>query len=143
MNELIVKAVSIFRVSTDLDDDALLKRLVSDGVEHRLAARLVEFLPMAYARLMLEKSVARLPDSYLRMSTTGDLRTHPLDSEPVWNASIEYARAEVAKGISPQDLLAVAGRSAEIDAANKMLNAGFALKDCDISPSRLLWPEDA
>jgi hypothetical protein len=144
MNESIAKAVSILRMSTDFDDDAVLNRIVSSGMERRLAARLVDFLPMAYARLLLERSGAVLPDFYFRLSPTGNLVQHSLDSEPVWKASIEFAKAEIAMGtISSQDLLAIAARSAEFDAANNALNAGHALKDGVFSPCTLNWPEDS
>ena len=65
-----------------------------------------------------------------------------LSSDPVWNASMAFARAEISSGITAQDLLNVAGRSAEMDGANQALNAGNKLDDLEFGACRLLlWPE--
>lgn len=124
----------------NLDDDALIDRVASSGVEPGLAAKLVVFLPMAYGRLILEKSGAHFPDFYLQESSRGDLIQHSLSSEPAWNASIEFANAEIAKGISLDEFWQIAARSAEVDAANQALNAGYALKDSVFSPCTLPLP---
>ena len=51
--EVISRAVNIFRESPDSSDYEIYLRVVAAGVEPRHAARLVEFLPMAYCRLIL------------------------------------------------------------------------------------------
>jgi hypothetical protein len=141
MNVCIAQAVSIFRFSPDLDEFAVFERLVSGGVERRLAARLVEFLPMAYVRVLLAKSGVRFPDCFERKLPSGALEKRLLVSEPVWNASLEFALDEASRGIPKADLMALAGRSAEFQAANELLNGGSKLDDVRFTPSLMLWPE--
>jgi hypothetical protein len=50
--EAISKAVNILRESPTCSDHEIYIRVVAAGIEPRHAARLVEFLPMAYCRLI-------------------------------------------------------------------------------------------
>jgi hypothetical protein len=43
-----------------------------------------------------------------------------LSSEPLWEAAVAFARTEVEHGVPGKDLLALAARSAEFDAANQL-----------------------
>ena len=52
MREDIVKALKVLREYPQLDDVELFTRLIEAGIEHRMAARLVEFLPIAYGRIL-------------------------------------------------------------------------------------------
>jgi hypothetical protein len=56
MTDSIAKAVTVIRESTGSDDVALHRRLIAEGLTVPFAARLVQFLPMVYCRLMLEPS---------------------------------------------------------------------------------------
>jgi hypothetical protein len=76
MNEQISEAVSIFRASPNLDDKEIYEILVVKGFKRQLAARLVEFLPMAYGRFLLAKAGVRFSDAYQRM-LPGCLRSVP------------------------------------------------------------------
>lgn len=142
MNEQIARAVSLFRTSRTLGDEGIYRKLVAEGVEPHLAARLVEFLPIAYGRFLLEKSGPRFSEYFQRMLSSGPSEELLLSSEPVWNAAVAFARTEAIQGISVQDFLAVAGRSAEFQAANKLLNQGSKLQDLVFTPYLLLWPEN-
>lgn len=53
-----------------------------------------------------------------------------------------FGHAEIEHGISAQDLLSVAARSAEFDAANQLLNKGSKLQNIAFTPLVLNWPED-
>jgi hypothetical protein len=142
MNDLIAKTVELLRRSASSTDDEVRGILVTDGVETTTAARLIEFLPMAYCRLLLEPSGVRLSSNFRRRLEDGQLsEERPLTSQPVWNAVLEYARNDVVRGVSPEDLLAVAGRSAEFDAANQLLKNGSQLKNIVLTPVVLLWAE--
>ena len=69
--------------------------------------RLQAFVPMAYTRLMLEKSGARFSDYFEQEMQGGDVEKRMLSSDPVWNASMAFARAEIGSGITAQDLLSL------------------------------------
>ncbi len=48
--ETIAKAVKIYRTAR-MDDLEVYERLVADDVDRNIAARLIEFLPLAYGRV--------------------------------------------------------------------------------------------
>jgi len=141
LTEAISKAVAILRSSPSLNDEGTFRALISRGISRNIAARVVEFLPMAYCRLVLEASGARFTDSFVRRSEDGSLKEYPLSSEPVWRASTEFARAEVRQGVSAQDLLSIATRSAEFQAANQLLRKGSKLENIAFTVPLLNWPE--
>jgi hypothetical protein len=76
------------------------------------------------------------------MLPAGKSIEQPLSSEPVWDAAVAFAHAEVERGVSGQDLLAVAARSAEFDAANQLLNKGSKLENIKFTVPVLGWPEN-
>lgn len=55
---------------------------------------------------------------------------------------MQFANEEVARGVSAEDLLAIASRSAEFDAANQLLNKGSKLQNLVFTPVVLQWGED-
>jgi len=65
--------------------------LVHAGIESLVAERLIEFLPMAYCRLMLAASGARFANVYRRELEDGTFEERLLSSEPVWNAVVSFA----------------------------------------------------
>jgi len=143
MNEHISNAVAIFREWPASSDDEIYRRAVAAGIEPKQAARLVEFLPMAYCRLILARTVARFSDKFRRRQHNGSLsHEERLASNPLWAEIMSYARAEQAAGAAGKDLLVIASHSAEFDAVNKLLNRGSKLQDIALSTAVLLWPEE-
>jgi len=117
--------------------------LVTHGLARAVAARLVEFLPEAYCRIILEASGTRFSNSYRRQRTDGALSPEiELDSEPIWNAAVDYARREIQSGLGRDDKLRVAGRSANFQAANRLLHQGSKLENIAFTPAVLAWDED-
>lgn len=141
MNEDISKAMAMFRTSPNLEDYGIYQTLVADGVERQLAARLVEFLPVIYSRLILRNSGARFSSTFRRTVAGGMSQEQPFSSDPVWNAAAAFASDELERGVSSQDLLVVAARSAEFDAANQLLNRGAKLENIVFTPPVFIWPE--
>jgi hypothetical protein len=107
---------------SQLTDDEVYWALVSKGIERQFAARLVEFLPAAYCRIMLEPTGVRFPDTYQRPTSA----PVPLASEPVWLAALDQVRREIANGLPGHEWLRLAARSAEFQATNDLLNKGYA-----------------
>jgi hypothetical protein len=141
MIEDIIKAVAIFRISADRTEEDIYQELVNEGVEAQRAARLVEFLPLVYCRLVLRNSGARFSNTFQRKQASGTFKELPLSSDPVWSEAMAFAHAEAQNGISARDLLAVAARSAEFDAANQLLNKGSKLENITFAAPILSWPE--
>jgi len=143
MNEHISNAVAILRESPASSDHEIYRRAVAAGIEPKQAARLVEFLPMAYCRLILAITGARLSDKFQRRQHNGSLsHEERLASNPLWAEIMSYARAEQAAGAAGKDLLVIASHSAEFDAVNKLLNRGSKLQDIALSTAVPLWPEE-
>jgi hypothetical protein len=125
------------------DDLEIHATLVDMGIDPRTAARLVEFLPSAYCRAMLANRGVQFSEMFQRRLSNGSFsRKRRLSSEPAWRKVLEYARQEIARGLSRMDLLAVAGRSAEFDATNQLLNKGVQMKDVRLTAMLFPWPEE-
>jgi len=143
MNPAIAKAVVILRELPNASDEEILRKLLAAGVERIVASRLVEFLPLAYSRLILSESGVRFCDRFQRKLADGSLSSErPLDSEPLWAEIVSFARSEKQSGITGDALLALAGRSSEFDAVNQLANRGSKLKDIALTPAVLQWPEE-
>jgi hypothetical protein len=136
------KAVALIRSSPGSDDKEIYRNLVADGIGRERAARLVEFIPTAYARLVLEKAGARLSPMFQRRLADGSMSPErPLSGEAVWNEVAAFALAEVATGLSREHLFLVAGRSAEFGAANQLLQQGSKLENMAFTALGFPWPE--
>jgi hypothetical protein len=139
----ISRAIDIVRESFSAEDYEIFQNLVNSGIERRRAARLVEFLPMVYCRILLSDSGARFAKSFRRPLPDGGLSAEtPFSAEPIWEAALAFAKAEVEHGLLKKDLLFLAGRSAEFDAANQLLQKGSELRNVVFSVPVLNWPEN-
>ncbi|HEV3040934.1 MAG TPA: hypothetical protein VHA33_24415 [Candidatus Angelobacter sp.] len=139
----ISRAVQLFRSTPALKDEEMFRVLVQEDMEPRVAAHCVEFLPLAYSRMLLmEAGSTRFPQSFLRVLPNGKFKTHRFDSEPIWNAIVSFAKTERKSITAAKDLLAIAGRCAIFNAVNDALHAGSKLQDLLLSEPALLWPED-
>jgi hypothetical protein len=143
MNSIISKTVAIFRELPDASDDEIYHKTIAAGIEPKHAARLVEFLPMAYCRLLLAGTGPRFSDMLQRRRHDGGLsHEQTLAAEPLWTEIMSFARAEQGRGVPGKDLLALAARSAEFDAVNQLLNRGAKPEDITLSTVVLAWPDN-
>jgi hypothetical protein len=141
ITEAIRLALKFIRQSTADSDESIYEKLTAERLNPELAARLVEFLPIAYTRILLTSSGARFSNTFRRNLPDGTSRESEFSANPVWNAVESFAQAEIARGISQKELLGVAARSAEFDAANKLLKQGSKLSNLVFTPPAFLWPE--
>jgi len=143
MKSVISRGVDIFRKSPDASDDDIYRKTIAAGIESKHAARLVEFLPMAYCRLILSGRGTRFSVMFRRRQHDGSLsHEQALSSEPLWAEIMSFASAEQAAGAAGRDLLAIASHSAEFDAVNQLLNRGSKPEDIALSTAVLVWPEE-
>jgi hypothetical protein len=139
----ISEAVAILREFPNASDEEILRKLLAAGVERVVASRLVEFLPLAYLRLILSDSGIRFCDRFQRKLADGSLSAEcPLDSEPLWAEIVSFARSEKHSGITGDALLVIAGRSSEFDAVNQLANRGSKLNEIVLTPTVFNWPEE-
>ncbi|MCC6538969.1 MAG: hypothetical protein IT162_15550 [Bryobacterales bacterium] len=134
-------AVSILRrAPADADDLALLREIAATGIDRRTAARMVEFIPMAFCRVFLEHTGAEFAGTFRRGSPQAPSRD--LLTEPVWRAALAYAREEVRRGVTEEDVLALAGRSAEFNVASQLMTGDTKLSEIRFTEPLLMWPEE-
>jgi hypothetical protein len=139
----IEKAAALFRCSRCLRDDEIFEMFLLSGMERRLAARLVELLPMAYCRIVLGCRGVRFADTYRRILPSGGIsEERELSSEPVWGAVVAHAEKEVQAGIAESEILVIAVHSAEYKAATELLQKGSNLEDIVFTPAIFKWQED-
>jgi len=124
----------------DADDLTPLREFAATGIARRTAACMVEFIPMAFCRVFLEHTGAGFADTFRRGSPHAPSRD--LLTEPVWRAALEYAREEVRRGVTEEDVLALAGRSAEFNAASQLMTEGNQLSSIRFTEPLLVWPEE-
>jgi hypothetical protein len=138
--ELIAHAVSLFR-NPDLGHQEIFQKLVGAGVPRRNAARLVEFLPSAYCRVIFPEM--HYSESFQRRLPDGSMSPERLlSTEPMWNLALAFARDEMARGTPAQELLTVASQSAEFATMTHLCKGGSQPRHIHLTPTALLWPED-
>jgi len=98
---------------------------------------------MAYCRVVLADSGVKFCERFQRKLADGQLSAErPLDSDPLWAATLSFAWAEKRSGVSRESLLVVAARSAEFDAVNQLAKRGTKLDDIVLTPTLFQWQED-
>lgn len=140
MNNDIPMAVELLRRCPELDDQQLYRALTGKGVSSPTAARLVVLIPIAYGRIILERAGACLSATFREERSQGMSKELALTSEPLWDPIITFAKNEVAQGASSQEIMLIAGRSAEFEAANQLLNSGSKLQNLAFGSPTIAWP---
>jgi hypothetical protein len=64
MNAVVLKTVAIFPESPGSSDDEIYRKVVAAGIEPKAAARFVEFLPMAYCRIVFADTGTRFSEMF-------------------------------------------------------------------------------
>jgi hypothetical protein len=106
--------------------------LEAAGVPPRLAIEVVEFLPLALARALLDGMGVHFEDYYARQTSGGRVIGQKLlADEPVFREGLAAADEMSGDGAA---YLAVAGRSAEYQAINRAMNAGARPEDLRCAP---------
>jgi hypothetical protein len=106
-------AADFLRSHADLEDEELVPVLVERGFNLQDAARLVEFLPLAFGRVLLGRMGVALQPTYVRTAADGTTVERRLDSNAAWLDIARFVEHEIADAFSSRDLLVLAARSAE------------------------------
>jgi hypothetical protein len=110
--------------------------LIAAGIPAHLAAEVVEFLPLALARAMLEGMGIRFADHYVRQTAQGHVVGQKLlADEPVFREGLAIA-GEVSGGTD--EFMAVAGLSPEYRAIQKLMSSGSQPEDLQCAPPVVL-----
>jgi hypothetical protein len=132
VREAIVLAMPVFSKHARGGRSVIRDELEKAGVPRKLAAEIVEFLPLALARAMLGGMGVHFEDHYVRQTARGRVIGQKLlMDEPVFREGLEIAN-ELSEG--GEEFIAVAGWSAEYQAINKALNSGSRPEDLRCAP---------
>jgi hypothetical protein len=127
VRDAILLAIPIFAAHARGGLSAIRSGLEEAGVPRHLAAEIVEFLPLALARAMLEGMGVGFEDHYVRQTAGGRvIGRKPLADEAVFRAGLEVANEVSGDG---ESFLAVAGWSVEYRAISRALDAGARPED--------------
>lgn len=138
MREALEAALRLATAGPTAFDDDLVDALCAEGHDRRLAMRVVEFMPLAFVRVLLAGTGVDLSDRYIRVGQDGRADVErALADEPVYRAALDLARS----GLSREQMLAIAGGAAELNAISQALEAGSRLEDLTCGPPALMWPE--
>jgi hypothetical protein len=111
--------------------------LEAAGVPPGLAAEIVEFLPVALARAMLDGMGIRFADHFVRQTAQGRvIGEKSLSEEPVYREGLAIA-GEIS-GAGEAGFMAVAGCSPEYRAIRQLMNSGGRPEDMELGPLVLL-----
>ncbi|MBA4189293.1 MAG: hypothetical protein C0467_14955 [Planctomycetaceae bacterium] len=133
VREAILKAVPVFVAQSQRDEYALRRKLVESGIPASLAAEIVEFVPLATARALLDGMGIQFADYYIRQTSQGRvIGQKALADEPLYREGLAMADEIVRMG---QDtFMAIAGWSHEYQQINIAMNSGSKPGDLRCSP---------
>lgn len=130
--EAILLAMPVFAAHGRGGLFAVRTELERAGVPRQLAAEVVEFLPLAFARALLDGMGVRFAEHYVRQTSGGRVIGRKLlADEPVFREGLAAADEVSADGAA---FMAVAGFSREYRAVNAELNAGARAEDLGCVP---------
>jgi len=126
----------------EADDEVVVNALMQSGLGKYRTFELVLWVPMAFGRAVLEGLDFTLPDTFQLMSSDGQQFTRRrFSDEPVYVEAHRFAVTFVAQGFPRNDLIAIAGRSAEFKAVNDALLKGSELKNLQPGEPVVSFPD--
>ena len=132
------QAIPVFVAHRHSADEALIDALIATGRSRAEAERLLVFMPIAFARVVLNDLGVMFPGTYRLRTASGELVSRRFMAQPVF-----YAATAVAKmGHDRETFLAVAGRSAEFKGVNRALNDGARPQELILGEPILLLSND-
>jgi hypothetical protein len=136
VRDAILLAIPVFVAHARRGPSAVRAELQQAGIPTGLAAEIVEFLPIALARAMLEGMGIHFADHYVRQTAQGQVIGEKLlAEEPVFREGLSIA-GEISGGTD--DFMAVAGLSPEYRAIQKALSSGSQPEDLQCAPPIVL-----
>lgn len=137
VTEAIHRAVPVFAAHPGADVYDIRAALIAAGIPVELAADIVEFLPIAVARAVLDGMGVRFADEYVRQTSQGRVVGHKkLADEPVYREGL--ALAGELSGMGDEVFLALVRRSPEYRAVSKALDAGANPADLTCAPPTMI-----
>lgn len=140
--ETILRVLPTFIANRDASWEQLLTALCHAGLTRGQAVEVAAFVPIAFGRaLMTSKFITILHSGYIRVGEQGE---RSLRDEPWFAAAYELAWELFLAGdqLTYQQFIAVAGRSAELNQVDRMLDQGSKFGDIMLGPAIITWPKE-
>lgn len=140
--DLVRRAIPIFIENAQYELITLKVALTVKFFKEAEIAALIEFVPLAFGRSLLDGMGIQFEDYYVRIDAEGRERVRrKLADEPVYAAALKLAPI-VLQSMGQEAFVAIATRSAELEAVNNALNAGSNPADLQASPPVMVWAEE-
>ncbi|NNE65659.1 MAG: hypothetical protein HKN33_03760 [Pyrinomonadaceae bacterium] len=133
-------ALAVFTQYESSTWDALEKAMYDSGISKLNAERILEFMPLAFGRVMMRDSGVKFHDTYQRKKP-GSSRSKKFsfaDNE-VFAASLKYAERQANSRSGIERLTAVSARSPEMKTIQDLVNEGSDPKSIVLSSPVLGW----
>jgi hypothetical protein len=141
VREAILRAIPIFAAHNGRGPDELRLELARGGLPAAIAAEIVEFLPLAVARAMLNGMGVRFSEHYVRQTAQGRvIGQKPLHNEPVFREGL--AMADEISRMGEPTFLSVVNLSPEYQAISKALSSGAQPDQLSCAPPTMLANND-
>jgi hypothetical protein len=120
----------------------LVAALEDEGFSHLHAEKLCAFVPSAFAwALLRHMGVRSFPNHYIAFDGSGREVQLPIGQEHYFAAALRLASKRLEAGwdsvLTGEGFERVVNRSAELSAANRLLNSGASLATAELMPLRV------
>ncbi len=130
------RAVAALHRLRDRPDPEIARALVAQGASAALAEKLVDFVPLAFGRPILERMGVRASEHGVLVEGESE-RTFRLLDDPLFADAVALAREAYAGVTMPGDVFqSIAMRGAELAAVSDALASGASTRNLALSPPR-------
>lgn len=135
-------AMRVIASAREASEDDIVTRLTDLGYSASNAEKLNAFVPSAFAWVLLRRmGVTSFPSHYIALDAGGREVNVPIAGEHYFTAALMLAFETLEGGwsesLSREQFEAVIARSADMNAANKALNAGDSIAGAALQPLRV------
>ena len=136
------RALPILVEHAGIDLDILRLYLIRAGLSRLQTTDVVEFVPLAFGRALMDGMGVQFDDEYVRVDDAGKERLRKkLADEPMFAAALAAA-PEVMRDSGQDAFAAIAMQSSELQAVNQALNAGVSADGLIASVPVMVWSDE-
>ncbi len=138
LRQLIIYSLNTLLKYSNSEDIEIFNILILQGIDKNIAKKIIQFVPLAFCRVILESSGIVFSNYYQVSEYNGEIsELRPLQDEEVFNEAIAIAIAN-SSSLCGDELLVIAGRSAEFNVINELLNEGAFMNELELIPTLML-----
>ena len=139
----VLLTVKGFHETPDIDDETLVAQLCDADIPKVDAELLVLFVPMAFSFAILRRmGVTSFPNTYLVSNRHDKPVEMPIAREHYFSTALQVAFSTTEHGyndtVTREGFEAIVSRSAEMNAANKLLDKGGDLAGSTVGPTFIM-----